>query len=189
MPATQSTACSPGSGQDSSPSFGPEFDVLGHDSDSDSDSGGSSDGDDPNRFPVPPNNHTPNSNSIQPPSASNNSHLQPLNRACSGSGPSVNAAPLLSRPTSVDVCVARGWVEIMVQGHSGEVGRAGGGPARGGAKGWVWEARAEARKVAGSSVLGKGGRIGGFPSGRRAAAQEMAGGLAGHARGAGLCPL
>ena len=71
----------------------------------------------------------------------------------------------------------------------GEVGCAGGGPARGGAKGWIWEARAEARKVAGSSVLGKGGRIGGFPSGRRAAVQEVAGGLAGHARGAGLCPL
>jgi len=95
MPATHSMAHSPGSGQDSSPSFGLEFDVLGHDSDSDSDSGGSFDGDDPNRFPVPPNNHTPNSNSIQPLSASNNSHLQPLNRACSGSGPSVNAAPLL----------------------------------------------------------------------------------------------
>jgi len=45
----------------------------------------------------------------------------------------------------------------------GEVGRAGGGPARGGAKGWVWEARAEARKVAGSSVLGKRGPNWWFP--------------------------
>ena len=45
----------------------------------------------------------------------------------------------------------------------GEVGRAGGGPARGGAKGWVWEARAEARKVAGSSVLGKRGPNRWFP--------------------------
>ena len=94
----------------------------GSDSDSDSDSGGSSDGDDPNRFPVPPNNHTPNSNSVQLPSASNNSHLQPLNRACSGSGPSVNVAPLLSCPTSVDVRVAHLWVEIMVHGRSAEVG-------------------------------------------------------------------
>ena len=49
----------------------------------------------------------------------------------------------------------------MVTG--GEVGRAGGGPARGGAKGWVWEARAEARKVAGSSVLGKRGPNWWFP--------------------------
>jgi len=45
----------------------------------------------------------------------------------------------------------------------GEVGRAGGGPVRGGAKGWVWEARAEARKVAGSSVLGKRGPNWWFP--------------------------
>ena len=45
----------------------------------------------------------------------------------------------------------------------GEFGRAGGCPARGGAKGWVWEARAEARKVAGSSVLGKRGPNWWFP--------------------------
>ena len=44
-------------------------------------------------------------------------------------------------------------------------------------------------RLLGVQFWGKGGRIGGFPSGRRAAAQEMAGGLAGHARGAGLCPL